>query len=199
MTPDQVLDLLRECDAFLEGHFLLSSGKRSDRYFQCALALQYPDRAGKLAAALAEKVTPEVDVVVGPAMGAVVWAQEVGRALGRRAIFTERVPTDNGTEFSLRRNFRIEPGERVLVVEDVVTTGGSAREVVALLRSIGAEVVGVGSIVNRSGGNPFEDLGLPLFALADVQAQVWDADDDPLAAAGSVPIKPGSRPSAAGA
>jgi orotate phosphoribosyltransferase len=192
LSPEQVLDLLRAEDALLEGHFLLSSGLRSDRYFQCALALANPVTAGKLAEALVTRLPERPELVVGPAMGAVVWAQEVARALGCRAFFTERV---DGT-FALRRGFRIEPGTRVLVVEDVVTTGGSAKEVIALLRELGARVIGVGSIVNRSGGQPFEDLDLPLTALAEVTARTWSADDVPAEFAGSEPVKPGSRPTA---
>lgn len=202
MNQERALELMRESDAFLEGHFQLSSGKHSDRYFQCALVLQWPERAAELAGGIAEQVRAAltgpaarpVDVVVGPAMGAVVWAQEVGRALGVRALFTER----QDGRMVLRRSFRVEPGERVLVVEDVLTTGGSAREVIALLRGLGAEVVGVGAIVNRTGGNPYEDLGLPLFALAAVDAGAWEPDECALCAAGSVATKPGSRPTVAG-
>ena len=185
-----MLQHLRESEALLEGHFRLSSGKHSNRYFQCALVLQYPDRAGDLAAAAAELVDRELDVVVGPAMGAVVWAQELGRALAKRAIFVERVDG----EFALRRNFRIAKGERVLVAEDVLTTGGSVREVIGMLREIGADVVGVVSVVNRSGGNPFEDLGLSLWALVDVAAEVWEPESCPLCADGTPAVKPGSRP-----
>lgn len=190
LSPDAVLDLLRAEEALLEGHFLLSSGLRSDRYFQCALALANPVTAEALARALATRLSVKPDLVVGPAMGAVVWAQEVARALGTRAFFTERVDG----QFALRRGFRIDPGTRVLVVEDVVTTGGSAKEVIALLRSMEAEVTGVGAIVDRSGGQPFADLDLPLTALARVTARTWSADDVPAEFQGSEPIKPGSRP-----
>ncbi len=194
MNDAQVLDLCRESQALLEGHFLLSSGRHSNQYFQCARLLQEPARAEKLARALAQKITAEVDVVVGPAMGAVVWAHEMARALGVRALFTERA---DGA-FTLRRGFELAPGERVLVVEDVLTTGGSAREVLALLRELGARPVAVGAIVNRSGGNPFEADELPLFTLAAVQAQSWTPADCPLCASGKggVPVKPGSRPGA---
>jgi orotate phosphoribosyltransferase len=142
-----------------------------------------------LASALAEKLPYEVDLVVGPALGAVVWAQEMARALGTPAHFTER----KDGEMLLRRGFFIEPGTRVLVVEDVITTGGSAREVVELLRGLGVVVVGVGTLVNRSGGNPFEDLGMELSALAEVQVETWEAGDCPLCAGGEEPIKPGSK------
>jgi orotate phosphoribosyltransferase len=192
LTSEQALDLLRGERALLEGHFLLSSGLRSDRYFQCALALANPVTAERLARGLAARLPQRPDLVVGPAMGAVVWAQEVARALGTRAFFTERVDG----EFALRRGFQIEPGARVLVVEDVVTTGGSAKEVVRLLRSMVVDVIGVGAIVDRSGGEPFADVGLPLTALAQVTARTWSADDVPAEFAGTEPVKPGSRPTA---
>ena len=193
LSQDRVLELLRREDALLEGHFLLSSGLRSDRYVQCALALCQPSVADELARGLAAQLKArgfEFDVVVGPAMGAVVWAQEMGRALGTRALFTERVDG----EMALRRGFRIEQGERVLVVEDVVTTGKSAKEVIRLLQSMGAEVVAVGSIVNRSGGNPFGDVGLELESLVRVDARTWSAEETPAEFAGTEPVKPGSRP-----
>ena len=141
MESGDVLNLLKECGALLEGHFQLSSGKRSDRYVQCALVLQSPARAGLLGVALGEKFADDrVDIVVGPAMGGLIIGHEVARFLGAKSVFTERVDG----RMTLRRGFSLEPGERVLVVEDVVTTGGSAREVVELVRALGAEVVGVG-------------------------------------------------------
>ena len=199
MQGARVLELLRESEALLEGHFELSSGKHSDRYFQCAKVLQYPNRARELAAGLAEALTalPEpVQVVVGPAMGAVVWSFAVAEELGVRSLFTER--KDGG--MVLRRGFSLEPGERVLVVEDALTTGGSAREAIRALEEAGGNVVAVGSVVNRSGGNPFEVVGeglskaLPLFALCDVEAQTFEPSECPLCAAGGHAIKPGSRP-----
>ena len=189
MKPEEVFEHFRETGALLEGHFQLSSGLHSDRYFQCALVLSEPARAELLARAFAEKVTTEVDCVVGPAMGAVVWAQEVGRALGKRALFTER---QNGV-MTLRRGFTFRPGERVLLVEDVLTTGGSAREVMAVLEEHGATVVACGALLNRSGGNPFEDRGLPLTELVRAEVQVFRPDDCPLCAAGGTAVKPGSR------
>ena len=190
MSAEETLALLRESEALLEGHFELSSGLHSDRYFQCARVLMHPDRAERLARALAARIDEEVDVVVGPAMGAVTWAHEVARAMGVRGMFTER----KDGSMCLRRGFTIEPGERVLLVEDVVTTGKSAKEVVDVLRSFGARIVGVGSIVNRSGGNPFAELGLELVALADVQVRTWDPGDPPAEFAGGEAVKPGSRP-----
>jgi len=196
MDRDRILDLFRETGAMLEGHFLLSSGKHSDRYFQCALLLEHPRKAETLAQELAQRVrsvhTQPYDVVVGPALGAVTWAYEVARALNCRGLFTER----KGEEMELRRGFQIKPTDRVLVVEDVMTTGGSAREVIALLTRMGVRPLATGCIVNRSGGNPFEQDGLPLFALADVNVQAWDPAACPLCKQGSRAIKPGSRPDA---
>ena len=189
METSEVLDLLRGSGALLEGHFELSSGLHSDRYFQCALGLCEPQRAEVLARALAEKLPYEVDLVVGPALGAVVWAQEMARALGTPAYFTER----SQGEMLLRRGFSVEPKTRVLVVEDVITTGGSAREVVEVLRGMGAVVCGVGTLVNRSGGNPYEDLGMELTSLAAVEVETWEPGECPLCADGGEPTKPGSK------
>jgi len=193
MNQEQVLEQCRKCGAMLEGHFRLSSGLHSDRYFQCALLLSDPLRAEGLARAVALLVEASVDVVVGPALGAVVWAHEVARAVGVRALFTERVDG----QMALRRGFSLEPGARVLVAEDVLTTGGSAREVIELVRREGAEPVGVAAIINRSNRpNPFEDLGLPLAVLAEVGVQSWEADACPLCASNEAgpAVKPGSRP-----
>ena len=193
MKADEVLDLLRSSSALLEGHFLLSSGLHSDRYFQCALALSDPRNAERLAKGLAAKLPQSFDLVVGPAMGAVVWAHEMARALGLSSVFTER----DGGKMVLRRGFSVRPGQRVLVVEDVVTTGGSAREVVELLRALGATPTHVGCIVDRTGGpNPFEDLGLPLTSLVAATVRTWKPEDAPLEFRGSTPVKPGSRPGA---
>ena len=195
MTPDQVIEHFRRSGALLEGHFLLSSGRHSDRYFQCALLLAHPRLAEDLARALAFKLPQDIDVVVGPALGAVTWAYEVGRALGKRAFFTERNDQKGGA-MELRRGFQLEPDERVLVVEDVLTTGGSVREVLAVVAAQGANCVSVASIVNRSGlENPFEAEGLPYHSLAKVKVESWEAKDCPLCASGrnGPAIKPGSR------
>ena len=152
MTPDSVLDLFRHRGALLEGHFVLSSGLHSTGYLQCALILQHPDDAEALGRALAAKVKAaghKVDVVLSPAMGGLIIGHEVGRGLGVRAIFAERV---DGT-LTLRRGFRIDPGERVLIVEDVVTTGKSTLETVAVAEHAGATVVAAASIINRGGGD----------------------------------------------
>jgi len=196
MDKDRILDLFRETGAMLEGHFILSSGKHSDRYFQCALLLEHPKKAEQLAIEMARRVrsvhAEPYDIVIGPAMGAVTWAYEVARAMGTRAQFTER----KGDEMELRRGFQVKPTDRILVVEDVMTTGGSAREVLELLERLGVRPQSMGCIVNRSGGNPFAADGLPLFALADVNAVAWDPTDCPLCKTGSKAVKPGSRPGA---
>lgn len=196
MDSKRVLELFRSSTAMLEGHFELSSGMHSDRYFQCALLLEEPRRAEALAQALAEKLRARAlafDVVIGPALGAVTWAYEMARALGARGLFAER----QNDVMCLRRGFVVQPKDRVLVVEDVITTGGSAREVIEVLRALGNQPLAVGGIVNRSGGNPFEKDGLPLFALADVEVKQWKPAECPLCKAGGRAVKPGSR--AAGA
>ncbi len=197
LSETQVLDLFRSSGAMLEGHFQLSSGLHSDRYFQCALLLEDPRRAELLAQSLAAKLRAEdprpFDLVMGPALGAVIWAHEVARALGTRCQFTER--TDG--KMGLRRGFRVEPGLRVLVVEDVITTGGSAREVMEVLKSFDVPTAAVGGIVNRSGGNPFAADGLKLTTLCAVTVQTWKPEECPLCKAGGQAIKPGSRPKGA--
>lgn len=199
MDQNRVLDLFRSSTAMLEGHFELSSGMHSDRYFQCALILEEPRRAEALAQGLAERMRASgtgpgaIDVVIGPALGAVVWAHELARALGARGMFTER----QNDQMTLRRGFQLKPSDRVLVVEDVITTGGSAREVIDVLRGLGIQPVAVAGLVNRSGGNPFEKDGLPLHALAAVEVKQWKKDECPLCRAGGKAVKPGSRAAAA--
>ncbi|KAA3609560.1 MAG: orotate phosphoribosyltransferase [Planctomycetota bacterium] len=196
---DQVIAQLRESGALLEGHFLLSSGRHAAQYVQCAQVLQYPERAEALCRRLAEQIQAAsgearpYDVVVGPAMGAVTFAYELARALGGRGLFAERHPEGG---FQLRRGFRIESHERVLVAEDVVTTGGSAREVLAMLQTLGIRTTAVASLVNRSGANakPFGELSY--YRLLDLEVPNWTAEACPLCQEGSTPIKPGSRPQA---
>src|SRR5881398_2171283 len=163
MSDDEILAEFWAADALLEGHFILSSGLRSPRYLQCARALMDPARAERLARALAAKLPAEVreqvEAVVSPAMGGVIIGHEMGRALGRPAIFVER---PQGV-FELRRGFRLEPGERVLLVEDVVTTGLSSREAIAAIEAAGGKVIGAASLVDRSSGTA--DLGVPYTAL----------------------------------
>ena len=179
----------RRCGAVQDGHFLLSSGLHSSTYVQSALILQYPEEAGALGQALAGRVRGlRPEVVVGPALGGIVIAHELARALGCRAIFTERVDG----RMQLRRGFSVAPGERALLVEDVVTTGGSVGEVAALVRAAGGIVAGVGALVDRRGEGA--DLGAPLAALITLDLPVYAPDACPLCRAG-VPInKPGSRP-----
>lgn len=191
MTEDEVLSEFRASEALLEGHFLLSSGRHSAHYLQCARVLMNPDRAGRLAVALAQKlprdVRSEVEKVVSPAMGGVIIGQEMGRALEKDAIFLER-PT--GT-FELRRGFTIEPGEKVLMVEDVVTTGLSSREAIEAVRRAGGIVVAEAALVDRSGGEV--NLGVPFFPLIEINFPTY-ADDEVPPELAAVPVtKPGSR------
>ena len=188
LTSNQVLDLFRRVGALLEGHFKLSSGLHSPGYLQSALVLQYPGEAEALGASLAEAVRPlKPDVVMSPALGGIVIGQEVGRALKVPAIFAER----QDGKLSLRRGFSVAPGTRVLVVEDVVTTGGSTRETMDVATAAGGVVVGAASIIDRSGGN--QGLSVPYSSLAQVVFPTYQPDTCPLCAAGSTAIKPGSR------
>lgn len=180
--------IFRDTNALQQGHFLLTSGLHSDTYLQCALVLQHPRIAQELAEAMAQKLKDlEIDVVVGPAMGGVTWAYQLGLTLGCRAVFTER----SEDVMTLRRGFAIEPGERVLVAEDVSTTGGSAREVVRLLEGSGADVVGVALIVDRTAGQL--DFGVNYYSLYQIKPQAWDRKDCPMCR-DKIPFdKPGSR------
>jgi len=188
MTQDEVLQLFEADSALLNGHFLLSSGLHSPQYLQCALVLQYPRHASALCDELASHFNRErLDLVIAPAIGGIIVAQEAARSLGVRAIFAER---ENGG-LKLRRGFRIGPGERALVVEDVVTTGGSTRETMDVVRQHGGIVVGAGSIIDRSGGNV--DLGETQIALATLTIPTYSPDECPLCKSGSTPVKPGSR------
>lgn len=192
MTTEEVLQVFEENEALLTGHFLLTSGLHSSRYLQCALVLQHPPVAARLCAALAAKAQADerlggIDIVVAPALGGVIVAHEVARALGVRALFTER---QEGA-MTLRRGFRINPTERALVVEDVVTTGGSTREVMKVVAQHGGTVVGAGSLIDRSGGAV--DLGVPRHALAVLEVPTYQPAACPLCQAGSRAIKPGSR------
>ena len=183
--------LLRE-DALLRGHFRLSSGLHSDTYVQCARYLRRPALAAPAAAALAAQVEAaglKPDVVVGPAMGGVVIGYELARQLGVPGIFTER---DADGQMTLRRGFTIEPGEKVVIAEDVVTTGKSTLEVANLLRSMGAEVLAVASLIDRTDGKG--GLNFPHFALLSVRAATFAPENCPLCAAGLPVVKPGSRP-----
>lgn len=194
-TAASTLEALRGSRALLEGHFLLSSGRHAGRYVQCALLLQHPERAARVCADLAAAARADGktwDVVIGPAMGAVTFAYELARALGVRGLFAERAPEGG---FALRRGFSIAPTERVLVAEDVVTTGKSALEVVALLHGLGVRQIGMASIVNRSGrADVFGTL--PYYRALDLEVPSYEAAACPLCSdpAAGPAVKPGSRP-----
>lgn len=189
LTKTQAEEIFTKAGALLSGHFLLTSGRHSNRYMQCAQVLQYPGYTEDLARHLADSFAGEtIDIVVGPAMGGIIVSYEVARQLGVKSIFTER---ENGA-MVLRRGFGLEPGQKVLVVEDVVTTGGSVKEVIEVVKASGAEVVGVGVLVDRSGGNV--DFGVPMKAALSMEIESWLADDCPLCKEGAgKPVKPGSR------
>lgn len=188
MTETDVLNAFRRSGALLEGHFRLSSGLHSPGYLQCALVLQHPKEAEALGAALGNLVRSlGVQTVLSPALGGIVIGQEVGRALGVRAIFAER---QDGA-LSLRRGFALEPGEKVMVVEDVVTTGGSTRETMDVARAAGAIVVGACAIVDRSGGK--QGLDVPFHALLPMDVKTYQPEACPLCQQGIPVVKPGSR------
>jgi len=188
MTPEQVLDIYKRTGALLTGHFLLSSGLHSEKYLQSALVLQQPDIATQLCAALAGHFKDSrIEVVIAPALGGVFVSHETARALGVRAIFAERV---NG-ELTLRRGFTIKQGERVLVVEDVITTGKSTKETIKVVQQAGGEVIAAASLVDRSGGKA--DIGVPYKSLVTLNVPTYPAESCPLCKSGSAPIKPGSR------
>ena len=188
VTAESILETFRRIGALLEGHFRLTSGLHSPGYLQCALVLQHPRDAEACGTAIADRVRGlNVQAVLSPALGGIVIGQEVGRALGVRAIFAER---QDGT-LTLRRGFSLAPGERVLVVEDVVTTGGSTRETIDVARAAGAHVVGAASIIDRSGGQQAMDV--PYHALATVSLPTYQPESCPMCAAGQPVMKPGSR------
>ncbi|WP_374420258.1 orotate phosphoribosyltransferase [Novosphingobium arvoryzae] len=191
MQDEDVLAEFRASKALLEGHFLLSSGRHSAHYLQCARVLMDPMRASRLAAALAAKLPrelrKELTKVVAPAMGGVIIGHEMGRALGLEAVFVER-PT--GT-FELRRGFTIEPGEKVLMVEDVVTTGLSSREAIKAVQEAGGEVIAEAALVDRSGGSV--DLGVPFYPLIAINFPTYAENELPPELAATPAVKPGSR------
>lgn len=191
MTDDEILHEFRASEALLEGHFKLSSGRHSGHYLQCARVLMNPERAAMLAFALAQKlprdIRSQIDVVVSPAMGGIIIGQEMGRALGKDAMFLER---PDG-EFHLRRGFRLEPGSKVLMVEDVVTTGLSSREAIAAVAREGGEVIAEVALVDRSNGSA--DLGVPFYPLVDINFPTYAEDELPEELASIEVTKPGSR------
>ncbi len=191
MTDEEVLAEFRAAEALLEGHFILSSGRRSPRYLQCARVLMDPARAARLAEALVTALPPalrrDIEVVVSPAMGGVIAGHEMGRALGLDAMFLER---PDGT-FGLRRGFALARGQKVLMMEDVVTTGLSSREAIAAIEAAGGRVVAAGALVDRSDGAA--DLGVPFYPLIRLAVPSYAADELPPELAAIPPIKPGSR------
>jgi orotate phosphoribosyltransferase len=188
MTESEILDIFRQHSALLEGHFILSSGLHSDRYIQCALVLQHPTVAEQLCSQLAEKLRHLRPVVVAaPALGGVIVSYEVARALGVRALFAER---QKGV-MVLRRGFSLAADEPTLVVEDVITTGGSTRETMAAVEQAGGKVVGVGALIDRSGGKA--DLGVPKAALVTLEVRNYDPAECPLCKSDIPAVKPGSR------
>ena len=191
---DSVLELFHRTGAYLRGHFRLTSGLHSPEYLQCARVLQHPRHAEALGAALAGALRAlqpglQPDAVVSPAVGGLIIGHEVARALGARAMFTERDPEG---KMILRRGFAVEPGETVVVIEDVVTTGGSTREVVEALRAAGARVLAAGSIIDRSAGQA--QVGAPRVSLASLQVVAYPPEKCPLCEQGLPVVKPGSRP-----
>ena len=191
MTESEVLAEFRAAEALLQGHFILSSGKHSANYLQCARVLMNPERASRLALALAQKLPrdlrTQIDIVVSPAMGGIIIGHEMGRALNVDAMFLER---PQGT-FLLRRGFAIKPGQKVLMVEDVVTTGLSSRQAMEAVRVDGGEIIAEAALVDRSAGSA--DLGVPFFPLVSLNFPVYEADDLPPELAAIPAVKPGSR------
>jgi len=189
MTRDELLDLFRRSGALLEGHFRLSSGLHSPGYLQCALVLQHPRHAEALGRAIADRTRDlGATLVLSPALGGVIIGHEVGRGLGLRAVFAER---QDGA-LTLRRGFTIAESDRVLVIEDVLTTGGSTRETMQVAKAAGGHVVGAASIVDRSGGAVRFDV--PFSALLDIALPTYEADRCPLCGEGLPVVKPGSKP-----
>jgi orotate phosphoribosyltransferase len=188
-AADAILNRFRRAGALLDGHFRLTSGLHSSGYLQCALVLQHPEDAAACGEAIAARVRDlGVQTVISPAIGGIVIGQEVGRALGVRAIFTER---QDGA-MTLRRGFGLAAGEKVLVVEDVVTTGGSTRETMEVARAAGAQVVGAAAIIDRSGGQQ-QRIDVPFIALATLSLPTYEQAACPLCLAGQPVVKPGSR------
>lgn len=191
MTEEEVLAEFRAADALLQGHFVLSSGKHSANYLQCARVLMNADRAARLAVALAQKlprdIRSKIDLVVSPAMGGLIIGHEMGRALNVDAIFVER---PHGT-FELRRGFEVRAGQKVLMVEDVVTTGLSSRQAMEAVRAAGGEIIAEAALVDRSAGEA--DLGVPFYPLVSLNFPVYDAEALPPELAAAPATKPGSR------
>lgn len=190
-TANEVIHQLEDVGALKTGHFLLSSGLHSDRYCQCATLFEHPEVGGRVARWMASRLgTLQVDTVLAPALGGVLWGYDLARVLGVRSLFAER---DSGQPFTLRRGFSLHPGERVLLAEDVVTTGKSVMELMPLVDAAGAQAVGFAAVVDRSGGKFSPPKGVPLFALANLDFQTYDPANCPLCRQGIPAVKPGSR------
>jgi orotate phosphoribosyltransferase len=194
MASSPIMSLFTQTGAYLHGHFRLTSGLHSAEYLQCAKVLSYPDFAARLGRELADLIktivpNAAIDVVVGPAMGGIVIGHEVARALHARSLFTERDAATNA--MTLRRGFEIQPGETAIIIEDVITTGGSTMEVVRVLQAAGANVVAAGSIIDRSGGRA--DVGVPRVSLQTIEPLTYQPEECPLCSAGQPIVKPGSR------
>ena len=187
MTSDEILKHFRDTQALLSGHFVLSSGLHSPSYLQCALALQNPPDAARFGQAIASRIESEADAVASPAIGGLIIGFAVAEALNKRFIWTER---QNG-EMTLRRGFTVRPGERILVVEDVITTGGSTRECIAALEANGGKVIAAASIIDRSNGAA--DVGVPRISLATLDVPSYPREECPMCADGIEAVKPGSR------
>ncbi|MDQ3748217.1 MAG: orotate phosphoribosyltransferase [Acidobacteriota bacterium] len=188
MNAEQILEQFKQTNALLEGHFILSSGLHSPQYLQCALALQYPPDAAKFGKAISEHFMNEkIETIASPAIGGLIIGYEVAKALNVRFIWTER---ENGV-MTLRRGFSVKERERILVVEDVITTGGSTRECMAALETHGAKVVGAASIIDRSNGAA--DVGVPRISLVSLEVPSFKPDDCPMCERGDEAVKPGSR------
>lgn len=183
-----IIEILKKTDALLEGHFLLSSGKHSSEYVQCAKVLSHPKYAEEVLKPVVEKVKDlDIDILVGPAMGGVIVAYEMGRQLNKEAIFTERKDGD----MTLRRGFKIEKGQKVLITEDVVTTGKSTMETKKVIEALGGIVIGVASLVDRTKGK--SELDIPLYSGVSIDIETYDKDDCPMCKIGESAVKPGSR------
>ena len=188
LTKKRVNGILEKTGVLLTGHFQLTSGKHSNKYLQCAKVFQHPDISAEISKDLAEKYDGyDIDIVIGPAVGGIILAYEVARQLEVRALFAER---ENGI-MTLRRGFEIQRGSKVLVVEDVITTGGSVKEVIDVVRSAGGEVVGVAAVVDRSGGKALFDV--PFKSAIKIDIEVLEPGDCPMCKSGSKAVKPGSR------
>ncbi|MCU1287909.1 MAG: orotate phosphoribosyltransferase [Acidobacteria bacterium] len=191
MNSEEILEQFKRANALLEGHFILTSGLHSPKYLQCALALQHPSDARRFGQAIAERFANEnIETVASPAIGGLIIGYAVAQALNARFLWTER---ENGV-MTLRRGFSLKENERVLVVEDVITTGGSTRECIEALEKNGAKVLGAASIIDRSNGGA--DVGVPRIALASLNVPGYKSEDCPMCARGEIAVKPGSRTAA---